>query len=142
MFYHYMKCLIATSNVYIHKKENYLPINVWAKYVNLIVKKVLMQPTSGQQSRNNHEHTTQWKTELSIFLIFINLLWSTEISKIWVIICELKNEYIFYKNRSSRPEAPPATLLKKRLWHRCFPVNFAKFLRTPLFIKHLWWLLF
>ena len=23
-----------------------------------------------------------------------------------------------------------ANLLKKRLWHRCFPVNFAKFLRT------------
>ena len=25
-----------------------------------------------------------------------------------------------------------ATLLKKRPWHRCFPVNFAKFLRTPV----------
>ena len=25
-----------------------------------------------------------------------------------------------------------ATLLKKRLWHRCFPVNFPKFLRTLL----------
>ena len=25
----------------------------------------------------------------------------------------------------------PATLLKKTLCHRCFPVNFAKFLRTP-----------
>ena len=25
----------------------------------------------------------------------------------------------------------PATLLKKRLWRRCFPVNFAKFVRTP-----------
>ena len=25
----------------------------------------------------------------------------------------------------------PATLLKKRLWHRCFLVNFVKFLRTP-----------
>ena len=24
-----------------------------------------------------------------------------------------------------------ATLLKIRLWYRCFPVNFAKFLRTP-----------
>ena len=24
-----------------------------------------------------------------------------------------------------------ATLLKKKLWHKCFPVNFAKFLRTP-----------
>ena len=25
----------------------------------------------------------------------------------------------------------PATLLQKRLWHRCFPVNFEKFLRIP-----------
>ena len=25
----------------------------------------------------------------------------------------------------------PTTLLKKRLRHRCFPVNFEKFLRTP-----------
>ena len=24
-----------------------------------------------------------------------------------------------------------ATLLKKTLWHRCFPVNFVKFLRRP-----------
>ena len=28
-----------------------------------------------------------------------------------------------------------ATLLKKRLWHRCFPVNFVKFLRTPFLQK-------
>ena len=31
----------------------------------------------------------------------------------------------------------PATLLKKRLWHSCFPVNFAKFLRTPFLQEHL-----
>ena len=35
----------------------------------------------------------------------------------------------------------PAALLKKRPWHRCFPVNFPKFLKTPFFIEHLWWLL-
>ena len=35
----------------------------------------------------------------------------------------------------------PTTLLKKGLWHRYFPVNFAKFLRTLFFIEHLWWLL-
>ena len=34
-----------------------------------------------------------------------------------------------------------ATLLKKRLWRRCFPVNFVKFLRTAFFIEHLRWLL-
>ena len=33
------------------------------------------------------------------------------------------------------------SLLKKRPWHRCFPVNFVKFLRTPFYIEHLWWLL-
>ena len=27
----------------------------------------------------------------------------------------------------------PATLLKKKLWHRCFPVIFVKFLRTPFY---------
>ena len=27
----------------------------------------------------------------------------------------------------------PATLLKKRLWHRCFPVNFEKFLTTDFY---------
>ena len=31
----------------------------------------------------------------------------------------------------------PATLLKKRLWHSCFPENFVKFLRAPLFTEHL-----
>ena len=35
----------------------------------------------------------------------------------------------------------PATLLKKRLQNRCFPVNFVKFLRTAFFIEHCWWLL-
>ena len=39
------------------------------------------------------------------------------------------------------PGLRPAFLLKKRLWHRCFPVKFVKFLRTPFCIKHLWWLL-
>ena len=32
----------------------------------------------------------------------------------------------------------PATLLKKRsLWHRCFSVNFGKFLRTPFITEQL-----
>ena len=31
-----------------------------------------------------------------------------------------------------------AILLKKSLWHRCFPVNFVKFIGTPFLIEHLW----
>ena len=32
-------------------------------------------------------------------------------------------------------QARPATLLEKALWHRCFPVNFAKFLSAPFLQK-------
>ena len=35
----------------------------------------------------------------------------------------------------------PVTSLKKRLWHRCFLVNIAKFIRTPFLKEHLWWML-
>ena len=34
----------------------------------------------------------------------------------------------------------PAALLKKRLRHRCFPVNFEEILRIPSLLKHLRWL--
>ena len=35
------------------------------------------------------------------------------------------------KKQEYRKRPRHATLLKKRLWHRCFPVNFAKVLRKP-----------
>ena len=44
---------------------------------------------------------------------------------------------VFCKKRCSA-SLRPATLLKKGLWHRCFPVNFVKFLRTPFFTDYLW----
>ena len=43
------------------------------------------------------------------------------------VAVSVKVNFIFRKKRSSR-----ATLLKKNLWHRYFPVNFAKFSRTLL----------
>ena len=35
----------------------------------------------------------------------------------------------------------PAPLLKKRRWHRCFPMNFAKFFRALFLTEHFQWLL-
>ena len=37
----------------------------------------------------------------------------------------------FRKIHKKTPVPESATLFKKRPWHRCFPVNFVKFLRTP-----------
>ena len=44
---------------------------------------------------------------------------------------------LFYKVAGLRP----TTLLKKTLWHRCFLVKVAIFLRAPFFTEHPWWLL-
>ena len=49
----------------------------------------------------------------------------------------LYQSFVFNKVTSLRS----ATLLRKRIRHRCFPVNFAKCLRTAFFIEHLRWLL-
>ena len=54
-------------------------------------------------------------------------------------------EKVFLEISQNSQENPcvglrPGTLLKKRLWHRCFPVNFAKFLKAPFIIERLWWL--
>ena len=54
-----------------------------------------------------------------------------------LVFCD-GTKFRFLFNKLKVFQAWPATLLKKRLRHRCFPVNFAKFLRTPFFIKQLW----
>ena len=49
------------------------------------------------------------------------------------VLCSVKK--VFCKTpvpeSKSHLSLRPTTLLKKRVWHRCFPVNFAKFLRKP-----------
>ena len=52
-----------------------------------------------------------------------------------------KLSWQFRKIHSKIQSLRSATLFKKRLWHRCFPVNFPRFLRAPFFTEHLRWLL-
>ena len=47
---------------------------------------------------------------------------------------------MFWKKRGLRNFRREQTLEQKRLWNRCFPVNFRKFLRTLFLTEHLWWL--
>ena len=43
----------------------------------------------------------------------------------------VKKMFLKILQSSQENNCARVSLLKKRLWHRCFPVNFAKFLRTP-----------
>ena len=47
------------------------------------------------------------------------------------------------QNSQENTRARVTLLIKLHAWglHKCFPVNFAKFSRTPFFIEHLQWLL-
>ena len=76
---------------------------------------------------------------------------------IWVIEaavqrCSVKKVFLKISQYSQDKTCPGVSFLSKlqawglqlywkRLSHRCFPMNFAIFLRTPFYIKHLWWLL-
>ena len=88
------------------------------------------------------------------------LIWGTfhtetDYQKFPLLAYDLKNilQNIFQKCRSSRSQMffkigvlnlhawRPASLLKERSQHKCFPVNSTKFLRTAFFMEHLWILL-
>ena len=79
-----------------------------------------------------------------------------DLPKLWIKIIRSSRQEVFYKKDVLKNFAKfrekhlcqslffnkvaglrSATLLKKRLWHRCFPVKFAKFLRTPFLTEHL-----
>ena len=80
------------------------------------------------------------------------LLWSlwVGLKKPFLELCKCWSLFLTKLQGSGRAQNSPvnsADLLRSfyitstRLWHRCFPVNFAIFLRKPFIIEHLWWLL-
>ena len=52
--------------------------------------------------------------------------------------CSVEKVLLEISQNSRENACGTASLLKKRLWHRCFPVKFVKFLRIPFFTEHLW----
>ena len=55
-------------------------------------------------------------------------------------MCSVRKGFLRNHSKTAAPAAA-GLILKRRLWHRCLPLNFSKFLRTPFFIEHLRWLL-
>ena len=74
------------------------------------------------------------------YFVFIGVAQTCSVKKVYLEISRNSQE-----NTCTRVsfliKLRPATLLKQRLWHGCFSMNFAKFLRTPFLTEHLRWLL-
>ena len=52
--------------------------------------------------------------------------------------CSVERVLLKISKNSQENTCARFSFLKKRLWRRCFPVNFAKFLRRLFFAEHLW----
>ena len=55
--------------------------------------------------------------------------------------CSVKKLFLEISQNSQKNTCARVSFLKKRLWHRWFPMNFARFLRTSSLTEYLCWLL-
>ena len=93
--------------------------------------------------QNNHQNTKKIQSKINGFLQNREaVIRRCSVKKVFLKISQNSQENtstrVFF---SIKLGLRPATLLKKRRWHWCFLVNFVKFLRTPIYIEHVWWLL-
>ena len=69
---------------------------------------------------------------------WVSVEWLLNEIKTYFSFVPLKSQVRIGRSSHRRCSVNPrksATLLKRRLWHRCFPVNFAKFLWTAFLQK-------
>ena len=100
---------------------------------------------------SNTKKLTEYKTSFEYENISLNIIKFSLSMKVslWILkfFFEYKTEAVSRRHSIRKvfleipkihrktPVPEPATLIKKRLWHRCFLVNFGKFLRTPVFYR-------
>ena len=66
-----------------------------------------------------------------LIYIFINLKYKQ--LRLYINLYIMKQHVFLLRNHDLYSILPEAcNFIKKEFWHRCFPVNFAKFLRTTL----------
>ena len=112
---------------------NYKSCKTWKHWCNrflkterFVIHKKLVQ----------HKVILKWHYEMIFLITFVNI-WGA-FSEAVVGRCSVKKVFLkisqnSQENTCARKRLRPATLLKKRTWHRCFPVNFVKFLITSFY---------
>ena len=109
-------------------------------------------------SKFNLDSKNEIKMRQKIYCFSYNCIWIgiREVSLLlraclYLAVNVLKNSYVLFRSsrlevfleiRQNSQESTCARvsflILKKRLWHRRFPPNFAKFLRTPFVTERFW----
>ena len=90
--------------------------------------------------KTNHDHSYILESWVFLFLLTFSIIF------LLVISFQKQSSKVVLKNfaKFKRKHLCQSLFFNKvegLSRHRCFPVNFAKFLRTPFFVEHLWWLI-
>ena len=103
-------------------------------YKNYVDKSINCKYDSIDVTLNKEQKKTTYIGFFKKIILLINIYIDVQILKHF----QKQSPEVFYKKgvlenftKFTVKHLRPATLLKKRLWHRCFPMNFVKFFRTP-----------
>ena len=126
---------------------------VWKKQRVLLTVYCVFQKKKRRKSRTKLNNFTNFKK--SVYVVIAILMFRyINFKSLEAAVCRRSSKWVFLKvspnlqqnicveslfNRDAGLQA--CKFIKKRLQHRYFPVNIAKFLRRPFVAKHLRWLL-
>ena len=120
-----------------HKKKDWIPLEIW-KLWKKSQKWVEAEPSTQSSFLKKYlvlvvKNCTETDIKASRSVQFLlDFLFKSSRPEVFCKKVVLRN---FAKFTGKNLCLRPATLLKKRLWQRCFPVKFAKFLRTHFFYR-------
>ena len=89
---------------------------------------------SNWHARTNYNFVIYFKVKLVFFLSCISAhkMKLLEVSRRYSIKKCVHKNFAKFTGKHLCHSLEPATLFKNRLWHKCLPVNFAKFLRISI----------
>ena len=108
------------------KKKSCLKALAW---LHLVIKNY-MSSVSNLMLRHHYKGATSWSIHDYI---------CKRQKQLPEVFC--KKVFLEISQNSQENTCARISFLTKRLWHRCFSVNFVEFLRTPFLTEHLRWLL-
>ena len=124
-----LNCKPALPHNYSFKQAHF-----WITYPTGVPGGLVTSSSCKQQGKQHSEHLKGRFKCITSWLLLSKILISKDLAG--PQHCRLQqslsiNNKILIMSQKTEAAIRAATLLKKRLWHRCFPVNFAKLLKTP-----------
>ena len=114
----------------------------------------IMHLDLNQMLADKKSYINKCAQQLRITVLFINLLSALSAFSRYIVFFIIRSSRLkvyckkvfleISQNSQENTCARVSFLIKlqaQSMWCRCFPVNFAKFLRTLFFTQNLWWLL-